>query len=83
MSEDRNRDVRTALAEQIADLQRDLEQERARIDYLERNKVEVGRVVIVPEFAYTSALSLREAIDQARGFEAADLRSKSEPGSDK
>ena len=74
MSEDRNRDVRIALAEKIADLQRQLDEERARIDYLERNVRQEGRIMILDEFEYTQALSLREALDIARGLDA--------PGSD-
>lgn len=59
---------------EIADLQRQLDEERARIDYLERNVRQEGRIMILDEFEYTKAISLRDALDIARGLD--------EPGSD-
>lgn len=44
----------------------DLEQERARLDYLERSACDVGRVMVVPEIAYSKELTLREALDAER-----------------
>lgn len=60
--------------EDVQELQRQLDEERARLDYLEANVAQYGRVMVLAEFEYTQALSLREALDIARGLDV--------PGSD-